>query len=482
MNRSITRVFGLFTLLFAVLIGFTSVWSVFEADALEDEPANRRTLLVQSGIPRGEITAADGAELAVPEQIEGGEDPRYTRRYPTGELFAHSVGYFFVDSGASGLERYYNDDLAGQGDDLENLFGDFSGEEEEGDDLATHLDPVGQQAAYDALAGRAGAVTAIEPDTGAVRVMASVPSYDANAVPDQLEEFNQSEESVIVNRATQAQYQPGSTFKVLTAAAALDSGEFDPTTVVDGSAPATIGGAPLENAEGSAGGPIPLTEALTQSVNTAFARIGEQLGPETMLEYMERFGFGSDAPLDYPADQIFPSGVYNVEGNLVEADSGFDVGRVAIGQGGEEGQVQVTPLQMATVVATIGNDGVRMAPRLGDAIIGDDGRVLDRISPNQVTRVMSEESANALTDMMVNVVETGTGTNAQISGVSVAGKTGTAEVQGGTANTASFVAFAPADEPEVAVAAFVEETQGFGGDEAAPIARDVIQALVGDGG
>ncbi|HEV2074950.1 MAG TPA: penicillin-binding protein 2 [Thermoleophilaceae bacterium] len=474
MNRSIARIFGLFTLLFAVLIGFTSEWSVFEADALEDNTANRRPLLEASQVPRGEILAADGTKLAVPEQIEGGESPRFTRRYPEGSLFSHSVGYFFIDSGASGLERFYNDELTGEGDELESLFGDFSGEEE-GDDLATNLDPAGQRAAIEALGGQAGSVVAIEPDTGKVRVMASLPTYDPNAIPEQLDELNRADGSPILNRATQARYQPGSTFKVITAAAALDSGEFSPETLVDGSSPAEIGGVPLENFEGEAGGTVPLSEALTRSVNTAFARIGEQLGTDTMFEYMDRFAFFSEPPIDYPADQLLPSGVFEGE-RLVRAGDPVDIGRVAIGQE----RLQVTPLQMAMVVQAIANDGVLMAPRLGDAVMGDDGRVLDRIGSSELSRVTSGESADALTDMMVNVVAAGTGTNAQISGVDVAGKTGTAEIQGGLSNQASFVAFAPADEPEVAIAVTVEETQATGGDVAAPIAKQVMEVLLSD--
>jgi penicillin-binding protein A len=466
-------VFGLFALLFAVLIGFTSQWSIFEAEGLENNPDNRRALLLQETIPRGLITAADETELAVSEQVEGGENPRFERRYPEGELFSHAVGYSFTEVGRSGLEQYYNDDLSGQGDDLENLFGDIV-EQEEGDGLLTNLDPEAQQTAIDSLGGQPGSVVAIEPSTGQVRVMASVPAYDPNTVPDQLDELNQAEESPLFNRATQSGYLPGSTFKVVTAAAALESGDFTPESVLDGSAPATIGGAPLENAEGAGGGPVPLTDALTFSVNTAFARLGEELGTETLFDTMERFGFFRDPPIDYPGAQLLPSGVYEGEDDLVEASEPVDVGRVAIGQE----RLQVTPLQMAMVAAAVANDGELMAPRLGDAIIGTDGRVTDRLGPVSASRVMSPENADALATMMQRVVDEGTGTSAQIGGVAVAGKTGTAEVLGGAANTASFLGFAPVDDPQVAVFATIEETQSFGGDVAAPIARDVMEALL----
>jgi penicillin-binding protein A len=474
MNRQIGRTFGLFALLFAVLIGFTSQWSIFEAEGLENNPDNRRALLLQETIPRGLITAVDEAELAASEQVEGGENPRFERRYPEGELFSHAVGYSFTEVGRSGLEQFYNDDLSGQGDDLENLFGDIV-EQEEGDGLLTNLDPEAQQTAIDALGGQPGSVVAIEPSTGKVRVMASVPAYDPNTVPDQLDELNQAEGSPLLNRATQARYQPGSTFKVVTAAAALESGDYTPESILDGSAPAIIGGAPLENAEGDGGGSVPLTDALTFSVNTAFARLGEQLGTEPLFDTMERFGFFRAPPIDYPAAQLFASGVYEGD-TLVEASEPVDIGRVAIGQE----RLQVTPLQMAMVASAIANDGELMAPRLGDAIIGTDGRVKDRLGPGSAGRVMSPENADALAAMMQRVVDEGTGTNAQIGGVAVAGKTGTAEIQGGTANQASFVAFAPVEDPQVAIFATIEETQSFGGDVAAPIARDVMEVLLDD--
>ena len=457
-----------------MLIAFTSQWAVFEAEGLEDNPDNRRALLEEETVPRGLITADGGDELAVSERVAGGEEPRYERRYPTGRLFSHAVGYSFTEVGRSGLELFYNDDLSGRGDELENLFGEMS-EQQEGDDLATNLDPDGQRAAIDALAGQRGSVVALEPDTGKVRVMVSLPDFDPNAIPDTLDELNQAEGSPILNRATQARYQPGSTFKVVTAAAALDSGEFTPDSILDGSSPAIIGGAPLENAEGDPGGPVPFSDALTFSVNTAFARMGEELGPDVLFDYMQRFGFDRRPPLDYPAFQIAPSGVFQ-EGELVDAGDPVDIGRVAIGQE----RLQVTPLQMAMVAAAVANDGSLMAPRLGDEIVGSDGRVKERISSNEASQVMSPEAADALTEMMIRVVTEGTGTSAAIPGVTVAGETGTAEIEGGASNQASFIAFAPAEEPEIAIAVTIEETQSFGGDVAAPIARDVMEVLLDD--
>ncbi len=266
--------------------------------------------------------------------------------------------------------------------------------------------------------------------------------------------------------------------KVVTAAAALDSGEFSPDSVVDGSNGKRISGVPLQNFGGRDWGVIDLRTALTQSVNTVWAEVGENLGRGTMLDYMERFGFVSDPPLDYPHDQMIESGVVMKGGKLANEDDGFDVGRVAIGQGGEEGQALATPLQMAMVAAAVGNDGVLMRPRLTARVIDKDGRVRDTIDPSRQGRVIETESADQLQAMMESVVEAGTATTARIPGVAVAGKTGTAE-RGDGSNNAWFISFAPADDPDVAIAVVVENTTGQGGQVAAPIAKRVMETLLG---
>jgi peptidoglycan glycosyltransferase len=197
---------------------------------------------------------------------------------------------------------------------------------------------------------------------------------------------------------------------------------------------------------------------------------------------MARFGFNHDPPLDYPDGQMQPSGVRNSKGKLLTADDGFDVGRVAIGQGGDEGTILVTPLQMAMVASAVGNGGVLMRPRLTEKIVAKDGRVTDQIQPTRQARVMSKSSANQLAQMMGNVVEEGTGTAAALTGVKVGGKTGTAEVDNATANQAWFICFAPLDKPKMAVAVTIERTQGQGGTDAAPVAKQVLESLLGPGG
>jgi penicillin-binding protein A len=485
-NRQIVQLFGLTLVLFGVLVAFTSRWTVFEAASLEDNDLNRRGLIEQQQVPRGLILARDGQVLARSEPRGRGRRRVYVRSYPTGELFGHPVGYSYIDRGETGLERSRNDALTGELDEFGTIFRELRSGEREGDDVVTTLDAGAQDLALDLLADRRGAIVALEPSTGRVRVMASSPSYDPNAIRDAgtLRSLNTDEEArPLVDRATLSRYQPGSTFKVVTAAAALDSGKLTPDSIVDGSSPATISGAPLANAGGASYGAISFTDALTNSVNTVFGRVGEQVGPGTLLEYMDRFGFNQDPQLDYPEEQMEASGIRNSAGRLVGADGGFDVGRVAIGQGGAEGQIQVTPLQMTLVAAAVGNRGTLVRPRLTERIVAKDGRVEERIDPAEQSQVMKPESAEQLALMMSRVVEEGTGTAAALSGVDVAGKTGTAEVRGGQLNQVWFIGFAPVERPEMAIAVTLEDQPlgSSGGRDAAPLAAQVLEALLGGG-
>jgi peptidoglycan glycosyltransferase len=480
-NRQIVHLMGVVVALFALLVVFTSRWAVFEAESLEHESANRRPLIEQAQIPRGIITAADGTVLARNRRRGSGSSRLFTRVYPQRDLMAHALGYSFIDRGNAGIEREYDDELAGREDEFTTIVDELTGGTDAGNDVRLTLDPAAQRAAIAALGDRKGAVVALEPDTGRVRVMASVPQYDPNEIPSRFSQLaTDNANSPLLNRATQSTYPPGSAFKVVTAAAALDTGKFTPDSIVDGSSPQRISGVPLSNCctEGSGDfGPIPLAVALQRSVNTAFANVAVELGQDTLVEYMKRFGFYEDPPLDYPDAQMAPSGIFNGDGDLVE--DGFDVGRAAIGQGGAEGQTRATVLQMALVAAAIGNGGVMMEPRLVERIVSPDGRVRERFRPRRLRRVVKEETARQLAAMMRGVVQSGTAAGTGLDAFDAAGKTGTAEVQGGAANQAWFIAFAPAEDPKVAIAVTVERTQGQGASVAAPIARQVLAEILG---
>jgi peptidoglycan glycosyltransferase len=458
-NAPIFRLYALFVLLFAVLIGFSSRWAVFGATQLRENKHNSRVVLEEQRIKRGVIRADDGEVLAGSTALSGG---RYTRRYPTGRLFALAVGFDSVQLGRAGLEKEYNDALVGRKEELGQLLDSIVEKDRVGDDLRTTLDPKAQKVASDAIQGRKGAVVALDVKTGAVRVLAGTPSFDPTDPG--------KKGSTIFNLATQGLFPPGSTFKTVTASAAIDSGRYQPDSRVSGRNGKVISGTPLNNFGSQNFGDITLTEALTNSVNTVWAEVGVKLGRKTMQEYMDRFGFGDDPPMDYPADQMEPSGPTRGGKIIPMSSSRVDVGRTAIGQA----LLLVTPLQMASVAQTIGNGGVRMEPRLVQKVIDPDGRTVDEPLPKQAERVMSAESAAKVTTMMKSVVREGSGTAAALQGVELAGKTGTAEIDiAAGINDLWFIGFTG----EVAVAVVIAGEKGQGGTVAAPIAKRVLQAL-----
>jgi peptidoglycan glycosyltransferase len=476
MNAPIARLFALVLLLFAALVAFTSRWSFFEAEALRDNPKNRRALIEELQVKRGTIRASDGTLLARSEPAGAGT---YRRVYTeAARNVAHVIGFSDIDLGRAGIERSRNDELSGDAGALDDLAEQFRGGVEEGDDVRLAIDLGAQQAALDGLNGRKGSVVAIEPATGRVRAMVSFPGYDPQALlrSDTRADLDRDPDAPLLNRATQAGYPPGSTFKVVTATAGLDSGRYQPSSRVNGDSPKEISGVPLANSGDRDFGDIDLTTALTFSVNTVWAQVAEELGKGTMADYMRRFGFNSDPPLDYPRDQIFASGEYR-EGALLPPTSRFvDVGRMGIGQD----KLRVTPLQMAMVAAAVANGGELMRPTLTQSVVDPDGRVSDRVEPERERRVMTERTAGELRGMMENVVREGTGTAAALQGIDVAGKTGTAEIiPDQDVNQPWFIGFAPSSSPKVAIAVTIERSQGGqGGTEAAPIAKQVMEALL----
>ena len=482
MNRQIVKLFAFIVALFAVLIGFTSYWSVFDAKALKEETANKRPLFEQQQIRRGRILTADGTVIARSVAKGRGDSLRYVRRYPEGSLYGHPIGYSFAEEGDSEFEQFHNDELVGEESEFTSILDELRGRAQEGNDIVTNIDAQAQRVALaDLEAAGFGAVVAIEPQTGRVKVMASNAPFDPNRIPYELNELNQNEvETPLVNRATQGRYPPGSTFKVVTAAAGLDSGTITPGTTIDAPGTLDVQGQPLSNDFDEDFGPIALDTALTNSVNTWFAQLGEQVGQDTLMEYMDKFGFNTKPAIDLPSDQLLPSGLLEEE-ELLGPNDPIDIARVAIGQE----RLLSTPLQMAQVAAAVANGGRLMKPQIWSRVIDPDGRVTKRLDPAEYSQPISEETAAELTTAMQGVVDEGTGTNAAISGVTVAGKTGTAETPfnescgGGTEeNQAWFMGFAPAEDPQIAIAASVECTEQFGNDVAAPIFADVAEAIL----
>ncbi len=477
MNRPIVRLYVLVVLMFALLVAFTSRWTIFEASSLRSNPLNKRALLEQQQIDRGRILAADGTVLA--RSVRGAEGT-YKRTYPAGEEFAHAIGYSYpLSLGRSGLESFRNAALSGEtGTNLQAILDQLQGKRPQGDEVITTLDPAAQRVAIAALAGHSGAVVALDPRTGAVTVMASSPSYNPNALRAESAYkriVGDTTGKPLVNRATQFGYAPGSTFKVVTATAAIDTGAYTPSSTISGRNDIPISGVALQNDHDESFPQITLTQALVHSVNTVWAQVAVHLGKDTLARYMERFGFDHKPRLDYPADEMSSSGEYE-SGKLLSPTSALvDVGRMGIGQD----KLEVTPLQMAEVAAAVANHGTLMVPHLTDRIVNSEGQTVQQISPRVQSVVMKPATASAVAGMMEAVVNEGTGTAARIPGVQVAGKTGTAEtLLGNSINNVWFIAFAPAANPTVAVAVTLKGVPGEGASFAAPVAREVIESLL----
>ncbi|MCB2411313.1 penicillin-binding protein 2 [Demequina sp. TTPB684] len=481
MNEPIRRLSVVTLLLFLTLMVAASWVQFAKAGELGEDPRNVRTLYRQFGSFRGPIIV-DGQSIVSSVPVD---DPfNYQRIYADGPLYAPVTGYYSIGPGRSGLEATENALLDGSADALfwTRLGELFAGQEQEGASVELTLDADVQRAAYDALAGKSGAVVALDPRTGAILAMVSTPTYDPAALAvHSSSEANRLYEALLAdqtdplfNRAIGGDtYAPGSTFKLVVAAAALESG-YTPETLIYAPQELTLPGttATISNYGGSRCGPtdnITLAEALRVSCNTAFADLAMRLGWGVIERTAAKFGWGEQ--LEIPLD-VTPS-------RLPDNPNEPQVAQSGIGQF----DVRATPLQMAMVAAAIANDGVLMKPYLVSTVRDPDLRVIEHTSPEELSSALSRDAAGALNAMMQGVVANGTGSNAQISGVSVAGKTGTAETGTDAAPHTWFVAFAPADDPVVAVAVLVENggdlgSEATGGKVAAPIAKAVIQAAI----
>lgn len=482
MNGPLRRVAMFCALLLVVLMVGANWVQVVTADELRNKPGNRRLLVQEYSRERGPILVA-GQPIASSQPTT--DELKYLRRYADGPLYAPATGYYSFVYGASGVEQAENPVLAGSDSRLfVNRLADLlSGTQPRGGSVTLTLNPAAQAAAMKGLAGRKGAVVALNPTTGAILALVTSPSYDPNALADHdptkqrqaWETLTKDPNQPMLDRALSETYPPGSTFKLVTAAAALASGKYTKDTVVPGPAnlplPQTTVGLPTY--DGRPCGPNDQTtvdNALRISCNTAFGAIGMALGADALRAQAEKFGFDrSDITVPMRAARsVFPA-----------RPNAPQTAQSAIGQF----DVRATPLQIAMVAAGIANKGVVMKPYLVQDVRAPDLSVLQAAQPQVLSRAMTPENAQQLTDMMVNVVENGTGSNAKIPGILVAGKTGTAQTLPGVKPHAWFVSFAPADNPQVAVAVVVENggdaPEVSGNQISAPIANAVMRAVLG---
>jgi peptidoglycan glycosyltransferase len=324
--------------------------------------------------------------------------------------------------------------------------------------------------------GKRGSIVALDVNTGAVLAMASTPTYDLNNVSTNWEQIIDDPGKPLLNRATQGLYTPGSSFKLIATAAALESGSFHPDSKFqDDDGYIIIDGNRINNWRETPFGPHDFGYAVAQSINTTFAQIGDQLGESKLVEYQQKFGLYDTPPLELPPGEVLPSGRY-VDGELASPDAPMDRVQVAWMAIGQE-NVQVTPLQMALIAQAIGNDGKMMKPYVVDSVSDYNGTIIKQTRPEQWKQPIRSDTASAMTDMMIKVVNEGTGLKAKTPKVQIAGKTGTAEVSSPNPN-AWFVGFAPADNPKVAIAVVVEDSDK-GGGLSGPAAMETILAALG---
>ncbi len=471
MNRPIRSVAVTAMVIFTALMVNLSYIYIGQQNYLNERPENRRVADARFAQDRGPIMVGN-ATIAKSEPVK--DRYKFQRSYTSGELYAQITGFYSYQYRTSGLEASYSSQLSGVDDSqfVSRLLQSATGSTQRGATLETTINAKAQKAAWNGLDGRKGAVVAIDYSTGAVKALVSFPSYDPNdlathdltAATAAWTRLNADPDRPMSNRATREIYPPGSTFKLVTAAAALDAG-MSPDTLIDASAYKLPGSTRVIS--GSCGGSrITLTQALEVSCNPAFARLGVKLGDEALRTQAQKFGFGTKFLDDLgSAASRFPEEIDKAQ-TAMSAIGEFDVA--------------ASPLQMALVAAAIAHDGVVMDPYIVNKVLDNDLRVTSQAHPQQQSVAMSPENAAALRSMMVSVVEHGTGFRAQIPGVTVGGKTGTAHSDNVRRPYAWFTAWA--DDPKIAVCVFIQDAEIptndiAGGRVAAPIAKAVIEAL-----
>lgn len=482
MNRPIRRIAVAFMVLFFALLANVNYIQAYKADEYNKREGNTRVLLDEYARQRGPILVGS---TPVAYSVPTDDDLVYLRKYRQPELYAHLTGFYSFTLGRRAIESAQNDVLAGTDNRLfvRRVVDMITNRQPQGGSVQLTIDPRAQRAAYEGLKGKVGAVVALEPPTGKVLAMVSRPSYDPNKLSSHSSRSIQKAWNKLLddpskpweNRAAERHYPPGSTFKLVTAAAALSSGRYDADSQVP--APAeldlpltTVNMTNWQNGLCGSSDRISLTEALATSCNTSFAAIGMDLGEKALREQAKKFGFGTAfLPEVRGVSSLFPEEVN--EPQLAQSSIGqFDV--------------RATPLQMAMVSAAIANGGKVMKPYVVASVSGPDLQTLEVTEPEVVSEAVSPDVAEALKQMMVEVVENGTGKPVKIDGVQVGGKTGTAQTTRDRPPYAWFVSFAPADDPQVAVAVVIEKadvgrSEISGGRLAAPIAKSVMEAVIG---
>lgn len=485
MNGPIRRLAAVITLLFASLFISVTYIQVVSADELGKNPRNLRTLYKERSRERGQILVGN---KVVATSTPSDDVYQFLREYSSPQMYAPVTGFYSVVNGPYGLERAENGYLSGTSNELfvRNLTNLLTGEEAQGASVETTINAKAQKAAWDALGDQRGAVVALNPKTGAILAMVSRPSYNPNdlathAVEDASNSYQTlaaSDVEPLLNRAINQTYPPGSTFKIVTSAAAMSNGNYSanseeglvgPVTL---DLPQTTSTISNSGGHGCFNGTPTLLEAFEISCNTTFAQLAMDLGQDAMEEQAAKFGFGQALTIPQTVSKSVFAGETLNEPQLAQSGIG-------------QFEVRTTPLQVAMLSAAIANDGVVMRPNLVKRVLSADGKTVSEPGPEELSEAVTSDVADQLTEMMTAVVESseGTGSAARISGIEVAGKTGTAQNSAKGNPHAWFTSFAPVDDPEVAVAVVVENggragSEAYGGTVAAPIAKAVMEAVI----
>lgn len=483
MNKSLRQLFTAVVVLFLVLGCSTTVFSVIRADALNADPRNTRALYYSLGAPRGAILASDGSIMA--KSDPSNDAFSYQRSYPQGPLYAPVTGFFSITHNADrGIEASRNAQLNGQAPSLmwQQFKSLLSGNANQGASIETSINPTLQQLAMNELGSYDGAAIVSDPRSGRILAMVSTPSYDPNILATHdTEQANTNYQTLasdpsnpMLSRATSQLFPPGSTFKVVVAAAALESGEYEPDTQIPAGSAYTLPGTSVQltnatsQGDGSNGN-ISLQNAIAYSSNTAFAQLGVKLGGQAIEEQAKRFGFGT--PIRIDGTSATGSPIESATSKFPADVSDDKIALASIGQG----DTLVTPLQNLMVAMAVANGGKLMQPTLVDRVRASDLSVISQSSPRVLADTMSSETASKLTQMMQAVV-TQDSPNLAVDGVSVAAKTGTAQIGASNeANDAWVIAFAPAQDPKVAVSVVVHNVNTYGAAAAGPIVHALLQ-------
>ncbi len=466
LSHRLTALVTFFTVLFALLIANLTFIQVIKAGDYQSMPSNTHTIARSAKVQRGAIITSDGVTLA--ESLKQ-SDGTYVRSYPAGNLAVHTVGYLSTQYGATGIESTMNNALTGHADhsSWQGAMNSLAGIEQPGDSVVLTINSKIQQVADEALAGRVGAVVVLDPSTGAVLAKSSAPTYSYDDLAAAI--TGASGNGALVDRTTQALYAPGSTFKAVTLSAALNSGAFTLDSTFDAPASMDIGGAAVTNDGDREYGTLTLREAFAVSSNVAFGQLAVQEGAGELVKYAEAFGYDGSLGLDF---SCIPSVMAN-PGDMGEWETAWAGCGQPVGEHASANGPQATVMQNAVVAAAIANGGVIMNPYVVDSVLSPEGTQISKTAPKSLGQAISADTAREVTDAMVSVVESGTGGAASLSGVTVAGKTGTAET--GSGINSLFIGFAPADKPTLAISVCIE---GSNDAEARGVATSIAGKVI----